>query len=133
MEPALFIFGPLIGHCFTAMISPGVIDRHCFAWVYESAHVRDTHVVTAEGKAVYSGETLYSFDGRGLEFTYINSGGGVGHGTASIEDDVMNFSGSMKPSPEQPAVPMNGRWHISDIGYDVETEGQPLRHFRSAQ
>jgi hypothetical protein len=129
VEPALAIFGPLIGQCFVATIAPNVTDRHCFESVYERAHVRDTHVVTANGKDVYSGETIYSFDGRGLDFTYFNSNGGVGHGTASVAGDLLSFAGSMKPSPDKAAVPMKGYWRISEAGFEVENEGQPKLSF----
>ena len=129
MEPALAIFAPLLAKCFAATLSPGVIDRHCFAAVYGEAHVRDTHVVTAGGKAVYSGETIYSFDGKGLEFTYFNSMGGVGHGTVAVQTPVLTFSGSMKADPSKTPQPMSGKWTIGEGGYEVATDGQPTRRF----
>ena len=132
MEPALAIFAPLIGHCFAATIAPDTIDRHCFASVYEGAHVRDTHVVEAKGKVVLSGEILISFDGDGLEMSYFNSFGGVGYGTGSIEGSRFSFTGSMRKAPRLAPRPMDGRWRISDIGIDAETDGQPTRRFRRA-
>ena len=133
MEPALAIFGPLLGQCFAAVIAPDIVDRHCFQSVYNGQHVRDTHIVSAKGKPVYSGETLYSVDGDRLDFTYINSGGGVGHGAATIEPGALIYSGSMKPSPGRPAIPIKGRWTIGKSGYDVNNEGQAALHFAPAQ
>lgn len=132
MEPALAIFGPLLGQCFVAVIAPGVLDRHCFASVYDGQHVRVTHQVAIEGKPAYSGEMTYSFNGIGLDFTYVNSNGGVGHGAATVEDGTLKFSGSLKPSPDLETGPMAGRWLIHSGGYDVETVGQPTLHFVSA-
>ena len=129
MEPALAIFAPLLAKCFVATLSPGVVDRHCFAPVYGEAHVRDTHVVTANGKAVYSGETIYSFDGKGLEFTYFNSMGGIGHGTAVVEAPFLTFTGSMRADPSKSPVRMAGTWTVGIDGYDVASEGQPTRRF----
>ena len=129
MEPALAIFAPLLAKCFAATLSPGVVDRHCFTPVYGEAHVRDTHVVTAGGKAVYSGETIYSFDGKGLEFTYFNSMGGVGHGTATLQSGVMTYAMSMKAKPDSAAQALRGKWTIGEGGYDVADEGQPSRRF----
>jgi hypothetical protein len=129
MEPALAIFAPFLAKCFAATLSPGVIDRHCFSAVYGEAHVRDTHVVTAGGKPVYSGETIYSFDGKGLEFTYFNSMGGVGHGTVAVQSPVLTFTGSIKADPSKSPERMAATWTIGEAGYDVAGEGQPVRRF----
>lgn len=129
MEPALAIFAPLLAKCFAATLSPGVVDRHCFSSVYGEAHVRDTHVVTSGGKAVYSGETIYSFDGKGLEFTYFNSMGGVGHGTVAVQSPVLTFTGSIKADPSKSSERMAAKWTIGEDGYDVAGEGQPTRRF----
>ena len=129
MEPALAIFAPLLGKCFAAKLAPETVDRHCFASVYEGAHVRDTHVVTAKGKPVYSGETVYSFDGKGLEFTYFNSLGGSGRGAATVQSGVMTYSLSMKAKPADAPQQYRGKWTIDGDGYDVADEGQPARRF----
>ena len=130
MEQALAIFAPLLGHCFAATLSPGVIDRHCFADVYNGAHVRDTHVVTAQGKAVYSGETIYSFDGSRIEFTYVNSMGGVGHGMAAPSANSIAFTGSMVGSPGAKPAPISSRWTIGSSFYDVVQPGARTLRFQ---
>ena len=129
MEPALAIFAPLLGHCFAATISPGVVDRHCFSDVYKGAHVRDVHVVTSNGKEAYAGETIYSFDGRTIQFTYLNSMGGVGHGTAASNNGAVEFAGSMLGSPGAKPTPIASRWTIGTAFYDVVNHGAPALRF----
>ena len=130
MAPALAIFAPLLGRCFVATLAPDTVDRHCFTAVYEGAHVRDTHVVTAKGKAVYSGESLYSVDAKGLEFIYFNSMGGVGHGNATVGSGTLAYPGSIRATPADKPQPMGGKWIITSDGYDAANEGQPVRRFR---
>ena len=129
MEPALAIFAPLLGKCFAATLAPQTVDRHCFASVYDGVHVRDTHVVTAKGKPVYSGESVYSFDGKGLQFTYVNSMGGVGHGTATVQSGVMSYDLSMKAKPAGAPQQFRGKWTVDAEGYDVADDGQPPHRF----
>ena len=119
----------MLGKCFAATLAPETVDRHCFSSVYDGAHVRDTHVVTAKGKPVYSGESVYSFDGKGLELVYFNSMGGAGRGTATVQSGVMSYSLSMKAKPSDAAQHYRGKWTIGTDGYDVADEGQPARHF----
>ncbi len=125
MAGPLGIYGALIGHCFTATLSTNVTDRHCFASVYDGAHVRDTHVVTAGGKAVYSGETLYSVGANGLEFTYLNSDGGVGHGLVRAAGQRLAITGSMLPAPGKKAVKIDSVWTLSATGFAAADAGKP--------
>ena len=129
MEPALAIFAPLLGKCFSAAIAAGITDQHCFTAVYGGAHVRDAHAVTSGGELVYSGETIYSMGPSGAEFTYVNSDGGVGHGTVSIKVPSLSFTGSMAGSSSAPAKPISGKWTIGIDGYDVVNDGQQPRRF----
>ena len=129
MEPALAIFAPLLGKCFAATLAPETVDRHCFTSVYDGAHVRDTHVVTAKGKPVYSGESVYSFDGKGLEFVYFNSMGGAGHGTATVQSGLLSYDLAMKAKPMAASQRFHGKWTIDAVGYTVADDGQPARRF----
>ena len=129
MEPALAIFAPLLGHCFVATLSADVVDRHCFTDIYKGAHVRDVHVVTSKGKEVYAGETIYSFDGKTIQFTYVNSTGGVGHGTAASSGGGIAFSGSMLGSPGAKPTPIASRWNVGAASYDVTNSGAPTLRF----
>src|SRR5689334_8436315 len=46
----------LVGHCWRAVIGKDTTDRHCFEAIYGGTHIKDAHVVSAGGRAVYSGE-----------------------------------------------------------------------------
>ena len=133
MEPALTIFASLLGNCFTATLSPGVEDTHCFRDMFDGAHVRDTHVVTKEDMAIYQGETIYSETPGGLVFTYVNSDGGVGQGTARIEGGSIAFDMTMRASSSSPALPIHSRWQIGGDGYDVTGEGKAAIHYGPAR
>jgi hypothetical protein len=77
-EPLAF----LAGSCWTGTFPDGrAIDTHCYEWVWDGAHLRDTHEVTGEGPP-YRGETLISWDAKAkrLAFRYFNSLGGVSEG-----------------------------------------------------
>jgi hypothetical protein len=134
MEPALAIFATLLGHCWQAQLTPSDVDTHCFTDMWKGGHVRDRHVVSHGGKPVYEGETIYSFDGKAIAFTYVNSMGGVGGGTARIEDKAIAFSGSMRARPGSAPQPMDSSWRLLGDGYEVVNKSgtAPVR-FRAAR
>jgi hypothetical protein len=134
MEPALAIFATLLGHCWEAQITPRDVDTHCFTDMWSGVHVRDRHVVAHDGKSVYEGETIYSFDGKQIVFTYVNSTGGVGTGTARVQDKAIAFSGSMRAQPRSAPQPIDSSWKLVQDGYDVVNAGgtDPIR-FRPAR
>ena len=121
-------FQPYSGHCWSASLSPATRDRHCFAPVFGGAHLRDTHVVTKGGRAVYSGETIYSVQDGQIVFTYWNSLGGVGRGTASVSGNDVKFSLVMHATPDAAAQSVDSVWRRSAKGYDVISAGD-VRHF----
>ena len=84
-EPPLQPWAALVGHCWAGP-APGNAgtDKHCFESVYGGQHVRDRHSVTVNGKEVYAGESVYSAKGSQVIFTYWNSLGGLGTGTAVV-------------------------------------------------
>ena len=83
-QPALNPLAPFVGHCWSGDAPGGAgTDTHCFEAAYGGEHVRDRHTVKVDGKAVYAGETIYSVEQGAITFTYWNSLGGVGHGTAA--------------------------------------------------
>ena len=128
---ALTIFATLLGHCWQAQLSPRDIDTHCFTDMWNGAHVRDAHVVTHAGKEVYSGETIYSFDGQAVIFTYYNSLGGVGAGTARAADKSIAFDGSMRAGPTSKPQPIKSQWRLGSDGYDVISDGKTVRFNRA--
>jgi hypothetical protein len=83
----------LVGHCWVGTFPDGAqTDEHCFEWVYDRKFIRDRHVVR-NGKAPYSGETLYGWDpkARQLAFWYFNSEGDVIVGTVEYHADSIVF------------------------------------------
>ena len=99
-QPRLAPFAPLVGHCWAGPVpgNPGT-DRHCFESVYGGQHIRDRHVVTVGASDVYEGETLYSVKGSQVVFTYWNSLGGFGTGTAVFAGNEWRFKGSIHATP----------------------------------
>lgn len=129
-QPALAIFASLLGHCWQAELTPQDVDTHCFTGMWNGAHVRDAHVVTHDGKPVYSGETIYSFDGEAVIFTYYNSLGGLGTGTAKLDGKGIAFDGSMRGSPGSKPQPITLEWRLTDDAYDVLSDGKTVRFRR---
>lgn len=130
----LSALAPFVGSCWRADFTPTVRDTHCFETVYGGAHIRDRHEVRAEGKVVYSGETIYSDGGARLEFTYVNSMGGVGHGTFRSEPlRKIRFTGTMRGSPKDQPQAIDSEWRIVDPNhYEVRSlvkskEGKPAK------
>jgi hypothetical protein len=131
VQPPLIPLATLAGHCFTGP-APGSqgIDKHCFETVYGGQHVRDRHVVTVGGKDVYEDETLYSAKGPQVVFTYWNSLGGLGTGTASVSSQEWRFSGSIHATATSPEQPMTAVWKLQPDGYEVTAEGGAPRLFK---
>lgn len=114
-------FNPFVGACWRAELSVSVHDTHCVKTLYGAAHVLDRHEVQDHGKTIYAGETIYSADGSQLIFTYINSLGGVGHGTAQAEKGKLRSSGACAAHPPMPTSPsiLNGGSSIPIITRSV--------------
>jgi hypothetical protein len=132
-QPPLRPWAALVGHCFAGPAPvPGAIDRHCFDSVYGGQHIRDRHVVTAGGKNVYEGETIYSAKGPKVIFTYWNSIGGLGTGEAAIAGDDWRFSGTIHATAASAEEPMTASWQMRPNGYEVrEGSGAPRLFKRS--
>lgn len=132
-QPALQPFAPLVGHCFVGPAPSGQgVDKHCFEAVYGGQHIRDRHVVTVGGKAVYRGESLYSVRGPQVTFVYWNSLGGVGTGTASLNPKGWQFTGTIHATPDGQDQPFAASWKLTPQGYEVGGPGQPSRPFKRA-
>jgi hypothetical protein len=133
LQPPLQPWAALVGHCFVGE-APGNsgTDRHCFESVYGGQHVRDRHVVTAGGREVYAGETLYSAKGPQVIFTYWNSLGGLGTGTAVLGNDEWRFNGTIHATAASAEQPMTATWKTRPDGYEVNAEGGAPRLFKRA-
>jgi hypothetical protein len=122
-EPPLQPLAALIGHCWAGP-APGSagMDKHCFESIYGGQHVRDRHSVTVNDKEVYAGESVYSARGPQVIFTYWNSLGGLGTGTAVISGDAWRFNGTIHATASSNEVPITATWKFVPGGYEV-TEG----------
>ncbi len=126
--PALQPFDAYAGHCWKTTFPDGAVDRHCFTVVFDGKHVRDAHIVAKDGRAVYAGETIYSVEKDTIVFTYWNSLGGIGRGTAEATGNDIRFSLTMRATPNGAAQPVETFWHRTAQGYDTTSAGQ-IRHF----
>jgi hypothetical protein len=129
MAGPLAAFAPLLGHCFAATIAPDTVDTHCFTDVYAGSHVRDVHTVTSKGRTVYAGESVYSFNGKQVEFVYFNSIGGVGHGVATPAGAAIDFVMTMQAKPGSAPARFTTGWTIGEGFYDVRNDGKPAVRF----
>jgi hypothetical protein len=132
-QPPLQPWAALVGHCFVGE-APGNAgtDKHCFEAVYGGQHVRDRHVVTAGGREVYAGETLYSAKGPQVIFTYWNSLGGLGTGTAILAADEWRFTGTIHATATSAEQPLSATWKTRPDAYEVNAEGGAPRLFKRA-
>ena len=110
MESALAPLLALAGLCFAGEVAPGARDEHCFTSVYGGQHVRDVHKVTKGGRVVYQGETMYSYEGEAVTFTYLSSTGGIGRGTATFAPGNWHFVMTMRATPTAAVKPYDTRW-----------------------
>jgi hypothetical protein len=119
-QAGLAPFAAFAGHCWRGE-APGHagIDTHCFEWVYGGQHLRDRHVVTLDGKPVYQGEALYSVERGKVTFTYWNSLGGLGRGTATIAGDDYHFAGTIHAEANSPEEEMIADWRKAPTSYEV--------------
>jgi hypothetical protein len=122
------------GHCWRGEApGHGGIDTHCFELLYGGQHLRDRHVVTQGGKAVYEGESVYSVERGKVSFTYWNSLGGLGRGMATADGPELRFTGTIHATADSPEQPMNGKWRKVDGGYEVfDGDKAPPRLFKRA-
>ena len=100
-------------------------SKHRFESIYDGQHVRDRHVVTVGGRAVYAGETIYSAKGPRVIFTYWNSLGGVGSGIAALAGTDWRFSGTIHATAMSAEQPMTAEWKMVADGYEVREREAP--------
>ena len=99
----------LIGHCWRGTFANGAVDTHCFEPVYGGQHVRDRHKVEGAGR-VYQGETLYSWNGSRIDYTYWNSSGGVSRGSVAPRQGVLGFGDEVYLGPDGKETTVSTRW-----------------------
>jgi hypothetical protein len=132
-ERALQPWSSLVGHCWAGP-APGNagIDKHCFERVFDGQHVRDRHVVTSGGRAVYAGESIYSAKGPQVIFTYWNSLGGLGTGSAVLGGEEWRFTGTIHATATSAEEPMSATWKMMPGGYEVREGAGPPRLLKRA-
>ncbi len=116
--------GFLVGHCWRGEFPDSrEQDTHCFEAVYGGQHVRDRHEVSG-GRAVYRGETLYSWDGAAgaVAFTYWNSQGGVSRGTMRPGPERLDFGDETYRGPDGRELRISTFWRrVGDDAYEAVT------------
>jgi uncharacterized protein YndB with AHSA1/START domain len=116
LEPLAF----LVGHCWRAPISPGdAQDTHCFESALGGQHIRDRHEVRGS-RGVYSGETLYSWNGSRVEYTYWNSVGGVSRGTMTATPGILDFGNETYRGRDGKQVRISTFWRkVGEDAYET--------------
>ncbi len=99
----------LAGHCWSGTLPTGEANTHCFA--REGAGIRDRHVVLREGEAVYSGDTLYSWDAEtsAIRFVYSSGGKRIGQGIVKAIEGGLDF-GTAEYGEAAGKVTVSTRW-----------------------
>jgi hypothetical protein len=119
LEPLSF----LVGHCWVAEFpnKPGERDTQCFESVFNGQHVRSRHEVTGAARP-YLGETLFSYDGRSVIFTYWNSLGGVSRGSMRAEGDLLSFGDENYTGADGRRITFSTKWRrIGEDEYQTVT------------
>lgn len=79
----------LVGHCWRGTLPQGGDDTHCFR--AGGGAVTDHHDVIAGGKSVYSGDTVYAYQGGAIRFTYTSMDGGIEKGVVGATPGGLDF------------------------------------------
>ncbi len=84
----------LVGHCWRGNLpKPGQQDVHCFTRL-DDGRIKDSHKVSQDGKAVFGGDTFYSWDTGAtvIRYVYTDDAGGRMTGTVTPgQNGVLNF------------------------------------------
>ncbi len=136
LSPALTFAAPieqlkpmefLAGHCWKGSFPNGKsTDEHCFEWMLDGHTLRDRHVVKAEGKPDYVGETIYYWDSEKkiVTYLYVENLGGFSTGTALAEGRALVFPVARYVEGGK-ALMYRTRWtRGGDTSYEVANEIQ---------
>ena len=129
----------LVGHCWRGEFADSKkVDTHCFETVYGGKHIRDRHEVT-DGKDVYRGETIYSWNAKlgQVEYTYWNSLGGVSRGTMTPKDGLLDFGNETYVGSDGKTITIATAWRPANDSYEVISRkngvtGGPVTIYRRA-
>ena len=122
-QPLVF----LAGSCWKGNLPNGKeTDEHCFSWMYGGKFLRDRHVVRADNRPDYHGETIYFWnpDAKQLEYLYVESDGGFSRGVVSTPAGALVFPPTKDVDGSQIKT-YRSRWSQDGANaYDVVTEFQ---------
>lgn len=121
LAPELAPLEFLTGHCWEGELAPGLANVHCFAPADGGARMRDHHEVSREGVVVYSGDTIYEWDGAAgaIRFTYSSGGETVGEGHVRAIEGGLDF-GNVAYATANGPVMIASRWmRIGDDMYEA--------------
>ncbi|MGE3181790.1 MAG: DUF1579 family protein [Phycisphaerae bacterium] len=113
---------PLVGNTYVAQF-PGdqkMTDTVSFESILDGRFIRSVHVVrSADGQAVYRGETIYGYDMREgkLFYSYFNTTGGFIYGTGEYKDGAVLWIGENHADQTQPRRTRNETASISSDGF----------------
>jgi hypothetical protein len=114
----------LVGHCWRGQFEKTKeLDTHCFESVFDGQHIRDKHRVTG-GSSVYSGESIYSWNGdlKRVEYSYWNSVGGISHGTMVPKPGILDFGEDSYTAPDGRRISFVTYWRkVDDTTYEMVT------------
>jgi hypothetical protein len=117
----------LAGHCWKGTFPNGkATDEHCFEWMVDGHALRDKHVVKAEGKPDYAGETIYYWDSEKkiVSYLYVENLGGFSSGTETTEGNALVFPAARYVDKGE-AMVYRTRWtRGEDNSYEVVNEIQ---------
>jgi hypothetical protein len=117
----------LAGHCWKGTFPNGTAtDEHCFEWMVDGHALRDRHVVKAEGKPDYAGETIYYWDSEKkiVSYLYVENLGGFSTGTGLSENNMLVFPAARYIDKGE-AMTYRTRWtRGDDNSYEVVNEIQ---------
>ncbi|HMC92649.1 MAG TPA: hypothetical protein VKI45_09330 [Allosphingosinicella sp.] len=130
LAPPLTPMAPLVGHCWTAELSGGQRDTHCFEAMYGGRFIRDRHVV-AGGGGRYEGETLYGVEAGQVAYTYWSSDGETMRGAMHGDGPRLDFGESVSRDATGAEIRIRTDWILGAGSYDAHWVSSDPRFSRS--
>jgi hypothetical protein len=135
-QTALAVLAPLIGADWRAALPTGQLtDTQHFEWMYDHMFIRSPHHVdTADGKTVYTGETVYGWDARAHQIVwwYWNETGGYLTGTLTPNPDSSLFLEGENHGPADQLDRTRQTIRIANDSWTMESSEQKAGHWTPA-
>ncbi len=113
----------LAGHCWKGTLPTGEANIHCFDRT--QGMIRDRHEVLKEGRKVYGGETLYSWnaDAGRIDYVYTGMGGGVMKGHARADGADLDFGTADHVAKDGKRITISTRWvRVAPNAYEARDQ-----------